>query len=408
MTGDSMTNAAATKSAAATPSAAVTERLAALTGTDAGDWFLVFKARYGMLETFAALAERTQRRSVVTQLLTCSTAVDPILVAGLSPVYAEVSPESLAIDPSRLVVSDDTAAVVIQHSFGIIDTSAARQVAAAARAQGALVCEDSAHCVGRMAKGADGAPLADVAFHSFGVEKMLPTKFGGAVWVNPGMEPLLRAAIVGRLAGLGGPGARLAFAARTYRYQLALLNRLPRAIAAPVRRLLVKARIFEPAVARIETEGRLPHKAHGASPWILTSVGLAMDSLSATEARRAMAAAVYVAEIGDRVQIPAGATWDQPLVNFPFLVPVGVDPDAVIAGLRATGVVAGSWYRPALFPGAADPSLYGYTPGADGHAVTEDVIARIVNLPTAVDPERARGIARQVVELIDSGRVART
>lgn len=391
-----------------TPARAVADRLAQLTQTEAADWFVVFKARYGMLEVFTALAGHTQRRSVVTQLLTCSTAVDPILVAGMSPVYAEVSPDSLSIDPGALAFGPDAAAVVIQHTFGIIDSAAARSVATAARVAGAIVCEDSSHCVGRMAHGLDGLPLADVSFHSFGVEKMLPTKFGGAVWVNPAMEPLLRAAIVARLQALAAPGPLLAFAARTYRYQLALLNRLPRGIGAPVRKGLVKAKIFEPAVAPSEIEGRLAHSSVTASDWILSGVGIALGALSASEELRENASAAYVTELGDRVQVPAGAKVGQPLVRFPFLVPDGVDPDAVIAGLRTTGVVAGLWYRPALFPGAANPATYGYTPGDPAHAITEDVIARIVNLPTAVDPERARGIARQALELIDSCRAART
>lgn len=387
---------------------AVPGQLAAMTQTDAADWFVVFKARYGMLETFAAIAGHTPRRSVVTQLLTCSTAVDPILVAGLSPVYAEISPDTLSIDPGRLAVTDDVAAVVIQHTFGIVDAGASRQVAAAARANGAVVCEDSAHCVGRMARGADGTPVADVSFHSFGVEKMLPTKFGGAVWVNPAMDGALRSAIVARLSALRRPGPRLGLAARTYRYQLAVLNRLPHGIGAPLRRALVKARIFEPAVAAVETEGRLPYRSFTASDWILSGVAGALAALPGAETLRARAADAYAAELGDGVQVPAGAQAGQPLVRFPFLVPQGVNPEPVIAGLRAAGVAAGIWYRPALFPGAADPAVYGYTPGEAAHAVTEDVIARIINLPTAVDAERARAIARQTLELIDSSRGART
>ncbi len=391
-----------------TSTGAVTDRLATLTQTEAADWFVVFKARYGMLEAFAALAGHTERRSVVTQLLTCSTAVDPILVAGMSPVYSEISPDSLSIDPGTLACGPDAAAVVIQHTFGIIDGPAARGVAIAARAAGAIVCEDSAHCVGRMARGLDGLPLADVSFHSFGVEKMLPTKFGGAVWVNPAMEPQLRAALVARLRALPAPGPLLTFAARTYRYQLALLNRLPRGIGAPVRKGLVKAGIFQPAVSRAETNGRLEHSSRTASRWMIASIATALDDLPGSVERRTLAVEAYVDELGERVHIPAAAKAGQPLVRFPFLVPAGVDPDAVIAGLRATEVVAGSWYRPALFPGAVNPATYGYTPGDPAHAATENVIARIVNLPTAVGPERARSIARQALELIDSSRAAQT
>lgn len=387
----------------------VADRLAARTGTEAADWHVVFKARYGMLETFAAIADHTSRRTVVTQLLTCATAVDPILVAGLTPTYAEVSPESMSIDPGLLALGDDVAAVVIQHTFGIVDDGAAQRVASAARAKGALVCEDSAHCVGRMAKDADGAPVADVAFHSFGVEKMLATMFGGAVWVNPAMENgALHDAIVDRLDSLDRPGLRLRAAARTYRYQLAVLNRVPLQIRRPLRSLLVTIGSFDPPVAHAETEGRLAYGSAAATGWIHAGVATALADLSANEERRARAVAAYVEEFGDRVKVPAGAKTGQPLVRFPFLVPPGVDPEAVIAGLNATGVVEGRWYRPALFPGPSDPAVYNYTPGAPHHAVTEGVIARIVNLPTSVEPDQARSMARQTLELIDSSRGART
>ncbi len=387
----------------------VTRQLADLSGTRAEDWFLVFKARYGMLQTFAALADQRHERSVVTQLLTCATAVDPILVAGLLPVYAEISPDTLSIDPERLTVADGTAAVVIQHSFGIIDEDRARRTAAAAREAGALVCEDSAHCVARMARGANGEPLADVSFHSFGVEKMLPTKFGGAVWVNPALpDAQLRAAIIGRLANLDAPPALLRFAARTYRYQLALLNRLPGAVRSPLRTMLVKTGVFAPAVAPEETDGRLPHGALAPSTWVANSITGPLARLRDVEHDRVKAVQAYVEVLGVELTLPDGVRAGQSLVRFPFLVPADVDADAVLAKVRARGIVAGSWYRPALFPGPVDPAVYGYTPGDGTAPVTEDIVARIVNLPTNVTADRARQIAQDSLEVIDSCRVART
>jgi dTDP-4-amino-4,6-dideoxygalactose transaminase len=389
--------------------AEVARRMADLTGTRAEDWFVVFQARYGMLQTFAALAQRRPDSAVVTQLLTCATAVDPILVAGMSPAYAEISPHTFSIDPDTLAVADDAAAVVIQHTFGIVDEAKARRVAGVAREAGALVCEDSAHCVGRMARDERGAPLADVSFHSFGVEKMLPTKFGGAVWVNPDLpDATLREALVSGLASLPAPGPRVRFAARTYRYQLALLNRLPGGVATPLRTMLVKAGVFSPAVAPIETEGGLAHRAALASAWVARSIVARLEGLRGVENRRTECVEAYVDVLGDAVDLPDGVRAGQPLVRFPFLAPPGVDADVVIAGLRAQGIIAGSWYRPALFPGAADPAVYGYTPGDGTAAVTEDVIARIVNLPTNVTVERARQIARETLGLIDSCRVGRT
>lgn len=387
----------------------VTRRLAELTGTRAEDWFPVFQARYGMLQTFAALAEHRPGRSVVTQLLTCATAVDPILVAGLSPTYAEVSPDTLSIDPESLVLDEGVGAVVLQHTFGIVDDGDSRLVASAARDVGALVCEDSAHCVGRMAYGDDGKPLADVSFHSFGVEKMLPTKFGGAVWVNPELaDPELRAAIVGGLAGLNAPGARLRCAARTYRYQLALLNRLPGAVRSPLRKMLIAAGLFAPAVAPEETAGGLAHGPVSPSRWVMKSVATQLDRLLDIERSRVAAVQAYVGMLGTQLALPDGVRTGQPLVRFPFLAPVDIDADAVIAALRGRGIVAGSWYRPALFPGVVDPAVYGYVPGDGTAAVTEDVVARIVNLPTNVTADRARHIAQETLEVIDSCRFGRT
>lgn len=400
-----MTTGAMTDGGTAT---AVTRQLAELTGTDARDWHLVFKARYGMLETFAALAEHRPQRRVVTQLLTCATAVDPILVAGLTPTYAEISPQTMSIDPDRLDVGDATA-VVIQHTFGIIDDASAGRVAAAAREAGAIVCEDSAHCIGRMARNPAGEPLADVSFHSFGIEKMLSTKFGGAVWVNPLLADAdLRAAMVARLTALKAPGPRLALAARTYRYQLALLNRLPRAVSRPLRSLLITTGVFSPAIAPIENAGGLAHGSLTATPWMTRTIADAMARLAQVEKGRTRAVAAYVDALGDSVEIPAAVRLGQPLVRFPLLAPADVDPDALIAHLRAQGIIAGSWYRPALFPGVTDAATYGYRQGDASHAVTEAVIGRIVNLPTNVSEDSARNIAGQVIAFIDSSRGART
>jgi dTDP-4-amino-4,6-dideoxygalactose transaminase len=374
---------------------ALRQRLASITVTQAADWFPVFKARYGMLAAFEAIAAtRPERRAVVTQTLTCSTAVDPIIVAGLTPIYAEVSPVTFSIDPAALTLPDAAAALVIQHTFGVVAEADAGLLAEAAAAGGAVVVEDSAHCVTRMTRDSGGAPLADVSIHSFGVEKMLPTKFGGAVWVNPvfgsdtAADRETRAAIVAALSALPSPGVRLGLAARSYRVTRAALSRVPG--GASVGRALTRAKLFSPAVSQAEREGKLEHEPVAASDWVAGQAATALADLPRVEARRLAAANAYAEALG------AGPA-DQPLVRFPVLVPAGVDADAVLARLREQGIYAGAWYRPTLFPGASDPAVYGYAPGT--LPVTEDVVARIVNLPTDVTVERAREIAAAYLEL---------
>ena len=379
---------------------AVTGELARRTGTDAADWFLVFKARYGMQVVLRELARVRGSGDVVTQVLTCATAVDPIIAAGLRPVYADIDAATAAIAPSALTTDAATRAVVLQHTFGIVDQATALGLRAAAGAAGAILLEDAAHCVGRLATDESGTPLADVSVHSFGIEKMLPTRFGGAVWVSPRLEPELRGAIVAALRALPSIGRRLDLVTRAYRTQNSVLNRLPGAVSRPLRRSLVKAGLLEPAIAPVEQRGGLPHAPAAPSPYIVAQAAAALPHLAEQEARRSAAVGVYVDGLSDVVEVLDGARSGQPLVRFPFLAVDEETAERLVEALAQRGVYAGRWYRPALFPGALDAAAYGYVPGDPRLAVSEDMIARLVNLPTNVSVERAREIVGHVRDLV--------
>ena len=203
----------------------VRERLALRSHTDPRDWYLVFKARYGMEAVFRALKECEGEGDVLTQLFTCCTAIDPILSAGMNPVYSDIDPSSLhAAEP----VGDLQAkAVLVQHTFGLIDDDYIARVRQSLPS--ALLLEDCAHCVTRMARDGD-EPIADISIHSFGVQKILPTRFGGAMWVNPKLaerEPELDAAIRRHLSALSPLSTRLNILTRLYVNQNRVLSRLP-------------------------------------------------------------------------------------------------------------------------------------------------------------------------------------
>lgn len=380
----------------------VTSELARRTGTDPADWFLVFKARYGMQVVLEQLAAVRGSGEVATQILTCATAVDPVLVAGHTPVYADIDAGTAAIDPARLETNDRTRAVVLQHTFGIVDTATALALRTAADAAGALLLEDAAHCVGRVATTQDGAPVADVSVHSFGIEKMLPTRFGGAVWVSPRLDPQLRNAIAGALGALEPVGRRLDLVTRAYRTQNRVLNRLPRAVSRPLRAALVRTSLLEPAIAPVEQRGGLAHAPAAPSSSMLAQVAAALPHLDAQEERRGAAVAAYASGLSDVVELPRAVRAGEPLVRMPFLAADGPTAERLVDTLGQKGVYAGRWYRPALFPGAEDPATYGYVPGDPGLRVSEDVVARLVNLPTNVSEERAAEIVRHVREALQA------
>lgn len=371
--------------------------LARRSDTSEEDWFLTYRARHGMLVTFRELVRLRGAGEVVTQLLTCCTAVDPIIEAGLAPRYADVSPYSLALDASRLGLGPQTRALVLQHSFGIIDAAGDLALREAADATGAILAEDCAHCVGRLSLGEGGRPLADVSVHSFGVEKMLPTHFGGAVYVSPDMaDGELRAALVAAFRLLPSVDPALEAAARGYRNRIRVLNHLPAGPRHALRARWEGRGSFDPAISPEELRGHVSHEPSQPGEWVAARALEALGGLGAQEGLRCEAVEEYVRALsGSRAFLPAAACAPpaQPLLRLPVFLDDAARAEELLSGVRAAGHYAVPWYRPLLFPGVEDPAAYGFDGSLEGLPVTERLSQGPVALPTDVTREQARRLA---------------
>ena len=391
---------AAEAPAADTPSElAVRQMLAVRSGTRPEDWHLTFKARQAMRVACDAIAA-AGGREVATQLFTCCTAVDPITSAGLVPRFCDIDPDTLAI-PAAL--AGEPSAVMLQHTCGLMASAADAALASAAHARGAVVLEDCAHCVGRLATDAEGKPFADLSFHSFGVEKMLPTHFGGAVWVNPEFAATpLGADVIARLEALPVLGTRRAKAARHYLNQIRVLNHLPAGISHALRRRLTASGAFEPAIGEIELAGGLASGPERPGDWVCDTARAALAGLDANEAQRREAVAAYCEEFADvaGVSVPAAAFAGeaQPLLRFPVFLEDTERADVAIKSVRAAGLYAVAWYREPLFPGVTKPEAYGWDGTLAAWPKTARACEGAVSLPTDVAPERAREVAHLVIE----------
>lgn len=381
--------------------------LATRTHTNASDWFLVFKARYGMEVVFQALRDELGEGDVVTQLFTCLTAVAPIVSAGLRARYADVSASTLAVDPSKLAVDAHTRAVVVQHTFGVVDPDSDALLRDAAHRAGAILVEDNAHCVGRLARDAEGRPLADVSIHSFGVEKMLPgCYFGGAVWVNPALPGRqLRKRIVASLATLPGLDRGRERAAQRYHNQVRVLTRLPTSASRRMRERWEARGAFEPAVADAERRAELPLEPQGMGPWVAEQALRAMAGLDEVEATHRACVARYLEVLGgaEGVEVPAavlGAAREQPLLRLPVTLASAAHADEAISRVAALGLYAVGWYRPLLLPGALDPRAFSWDGDASPWPVTARLSEGAVDLPCDVTPDQAEAAARAVIDVV--------
>lgn len=387
--------------------ASIARIMAERTGTRPEDWYCVYRARHGMLAACEAVRATIGEGHVVTQLLTCCTAVDPILAAGLIPRYGEVSADTASLDPAALPLDSSVRAVMLQHTFGLVDDGASRRIASAAHEAGALVFEDCAHGVARMAKGPDGSPLADVSFHSFGVEKMLHAQFGGAVWVNPeGASPEMLQVLRERLAQLPVTGAHLTALTGTFVFWNRVFNHLPLPVARGLRRFLSATGLFEPAVSDEERRGGVSHDPMRPSDAICDAVIEAFGCLDEDVVTRTEATRAYSELLADvpGVTLLASAAQGpyQPLLKYPVLVADAATSDAVCEACCAAGHYMTVWYRPELGPGVLDESAYHVPVDRSAIPVCDDMVQRILTLPTNQGAEGARAVVDVLKGVVSS------
>lgn len=381
----------------------VRELLAQLSGTEPQDWHLVFKARYGMLVVFEQLAAAQGKGEVLTQAFTCLTAVNPIVSAGLTPRYVDIEESSLMMDPELVAIQGHTRAVVMQHTFGIMAEERSLALAEKVHSGGCILVEDSAHCLTEMTRNANGIPVADVSVHSFGVEKLLPTRFGGAVYVNPLMkDQRLKKSIDAALDQLPILSASTSGVSRAYALENALLNRVPAGIGSRLKSSLTARRLFEPPISPEEVQGALPHPASKPSGWMLKEILSQLQLIDVVRAQRCSAVRSYLeATANSDALVPADIIPDQPLVRFPIFAPTAGAAERAIEAVNSAGFFAGHWYRPLLFPGTTDES-FAFTPDDEHLPVTRSLSERAVNFQTNQPPQTCRRIAATAISSIDA------
>ncbi len=381
------------------------QRLAELTSTRAEDWFLFMRARHGMATVYQILHQCFGQGTVTTQAYTCVTAVNPILVAGLKPEYGDIDPDSIALVPDSAPLHSQTRAVVWQNTFGILADSKAALLRSRVQSTPAIFLEDSAHCVGSMVRDNQGEPLADISVHSFGVEKLLPTKFGGAIWINPRlgerspqhqrfMEELKTAC-----AGVRAPQGREEKAMRRYFNQVRVLNHLPQKLSGPLRKTLIKTDSFLAPIIPLEQQGKLDRVPSLPSKWAADQALAQLKNIEDTRRRRQQVQHIYQEKLTRQLQIPAAINDSQALVRFPIFVEDAtsdIKAESLFSFLRTRGYYPGRWYRPALFPGVKEYELYNLDSELSDLPNTKRLIESAINLPTQESVPRAQEIASLV------------
>jgi perosamine synthetase len=162
-------------------------------GAPAEGCLLFYRARVAFYHLLKALGVGGGD-TVAIQAFTCMALVEAIQSIGARPVWIDLLPGGVNMDPRSLAerITSGTKAVLVQHTFGIpADFPAVAAVAAGSRAP---LIEDCCHSFGSKLGGGELGTFGCAAFWSFEWGKPVIAGVGGALVVN---DPQLRH-VVGR------------------------------------------------------------------------------------------------------------------------------------------------------------------------------------------------------------------
>lgn len=118
---------------------------------------------------------------VITTPFSYVATVSSILWEHCTPVFADIDPETLGIDPDQIerVITPHTKAIMAVHVFGY--PCAVERIEAIARKHKLKVIYDGAHAFGCIYKGRSLLDYGDIAISSFHATKVFHTIEGGCV-----------------------------------------------------------------------------------------------------------------------------------------------------------------------------------------------------------------------------------
>jgi len=138
--------------------------------------------RSAMLAILASIGVQSGDE-VLLQAFTCNAAVNPILVLGAKPVFVDIN-ETLNLSPEDLEkkITQNSRAVIIQHTFGM--PAEIEKIKELCQKNNLFLIEDCAHSLGAEYQNQKVGTFGDVAFFSFGRDKVISSVWGGIAVTN--------------------------------------------------------------------------------------------------------------------------------------------------------------------------------------------------------------------------------
>ncbi len=327
---------------------------------------------------------------VLLQAFTCNAVPNPVLWVGATPIYVDVDEDSLNIDSvdCEKKITPRAKAIIVQHTFGY--PADMDRILAIAKKHNLVVIEDCAHALGATYTPTSPPPqgggkgggkigtLGDVAFFSFGRDKVVSSVYGGMV--------------------IGGKNLAIARKLHQEYEQLSFPNLfwIKQQLLHPIvmewimrwysvgKFLLVvlqKLHLLSLAVQPKEKRGEQPSFFPRRLPNALAALAFSqLQRLECFNAHRRQLAQFYREKIGGSyTHLQSENASEAIFLRYTVRHP---NAHAILKAARKEGLYLGDWYRSVIAPVDTDLSAMRYTLGSCPRA--ELLSKEVFNLPTHI------------------------
>ncbi|MEF8847225.1 MAG: DegT/DnrJ/EryC1/StrS family aminotransferase [Candidatus Paceibacterota bacterium] len=330
---------------------------------------------------------------VLLQGFTCNAAVNPVLEAGLKPIYVDID-DTLNMDVSDLKkkIGKKSKVVVAQHTFG--NPANLEEIKEVCEKHNLILIEDCAHSLGAQVpsvpenssrppqtqnnKGRKVGSFGKAAFFSLGRDKVISSVYGGVAVTD---DPVMGERIKKYHSEFKMPGAFWIFQQ--------LLHPLLTTLAKPFYGFgqlgryflggLQKVGVLSKSVAEEEKEGRLPSNFPTKIPNALAKLGLnQFNKLEEFNSHREAIADFYNKNLSDlNVELPADS--NRIFMRYSLLTPK--DTDEILNKAEKNKIFLNDgWRKKPVVPPDTELRKVNYAWGVCPQA--EQVAEEIINLPT--------------------------
>ncbi len=352
---------------------------------------------FAILKALSAVEGLKAGDEVLLQAFTCNAVPNPVLWAGLEPIYVDCNKDDFNISPTDLEakITPKTRVVIVQHTFGLpANMDVIRAICGAYKL---ILIEDCAHSLGSEFNGLKVGANSKAAFFSFGRDKVISSVYGGMVTTND--EELAKKLEELSAYGRSPEGRQKEFAqpSRFWTFQQLMHPIYLNYVVLPIYNFLDLGKIFlvfsqwfhilSKAVSWQEKQGQRPDYFPKALPNALAMLALnqfyKLDKFNSF--RKKISEYYYEHLKNTSFQLPNGFP-ERKNIFLRFTVKHKKAHEIIYEAWHKQNILLGDWYTTPIAPFDTKMEEIKYTQGSCPNA--ETLAKETLNLPTHINISR--------------------